>query len=214
MCYAVMSARGESSLLPQNPVTPVTYNSVTLGTITEPNQNLCVYYHVHGNQWPYIFPIDSIIYFDTLTTSTDHPKLADFKDRLSKINGGSCVVNSTNVIFCRAAHLVGIGKGEKYIEALTTNRLANLQQPQIIDNMNDLRNGPFVSHEIHCLPGEGVAFIPILNLCMNRNDNLSPEPDHVVLHDLNPPSNPAPIYNMVIPSGGLLRVAPQDWPRT
>ncbi|KAG1778334.1 hypothetical protein EV702DRAFT_1220110 [Suillus placidus] len=209
MCFATTGARGELSLSSQYPVDPVAYNSSTL-----PNDipDLQVYYHVQEDQRSYTFPIDPI---DVASGwSTPITPTENFTEGLVGRDGGVCIVHSLPGELCDAAHLVDVSKGDKYIEQLTTSRSLNNPNPQIIQDVDDLRNGLFLLGLITPFIGISVAFLPIPNVYMTSNDidNLPPATSSLILHDLNTPVNAPKAYTSGIPDGGLVRIAPHDWP--
>ncbi|KAG1838034.1 hypothetical protein DFJ58DRAFT_134637 [Suillus subalutaceus] len=140
MCFATTGARGELSLSSQYPVNPVAYNSPTLSDDTP---DLHVYYHVQEDQRPYTFPINPIRPIDGRDTPTPTEK---FKNGVAERDGGTCIVSHLRSDLCEAAHLIDVNNGNKYIEKLTTLRSLNYPNPQIIRDVDDLRNGLFYSY--------------------------------------------------------------------
>ncbi|KAG1731660.1 uncharacterized protein EDB91DRAFT_1252093 [Suillus paluster] len=94
------------------------------------------------------------------------------------------------------------------------NFFTNIRVPQMIEDVKDLQNGLFVSRDIYHFMGTTLILLPIPNAYMDRDDiNYLPHGDcHIMLHDLDPPPNPPPIYNIIVHNGSLFRVAPHDWP--
>ncbi|KAG1879122.1 hypothetical protein F4604DRAFT_1753160 [Suillus subluteus] len=208
MCFATTGARGELSLSSQYPVNPVAYNSPTLSDDTP---DLHVYYHVQEDQRPYTFPINPIRPIDGRDTPTPTEK---FKNGVTERDGGTCIVNHLRSDLCEAAHLIDVNKGNKYIEKLTTLRSLNYPNPQIIRDVDDLRNGLFLFVLIPPFMGLSVAFLPIPNVYMTSDDinSRTPANSSLILHDLDPPEDLPQLHVLALPDGGRLRIAPHDWP--
>ncbi|PVF91666.1 hypothetical protein CPB86DRAFT_878391 [Serendipita vermifera] len=81
----------------------------------------------------------------------------------------ACVVTGMRSAACHVVHLVPHAKGDDYISALT--RLRGLSERDVIEDIDDLRNGMFILSPLHALLRDGqLAFLKTPNFAMNPED--------------------------------------------
>ncbi|PVF91709.1 hypothetical protein CPB86DRAFT_791854 [Serendipita vermifera] len=94
---------------------------------------------------------DSIFYFDVVK-----------RDQ-------TCLVTGMKNAACHVMHLIPHAKGDDYISALT--RLRGLSERDVIEDIDDLRNGMFILAPLHLfLRDREVAFLKTPNFAMDTED--------------------------------------------
>ncbi|KAI0256499.1 hypothetical protein BJV78DRAFT_1081731, partial [Lactifluus subvellereus] len=163
----VVGARGELSAerdLP-NPVA-IDYDS-DLSVVS-----IDLYYRTTDEQKFRMFPLDpNLANTRTVTSSRTNTRRDDFRADVEERDGRSCVVTGAPHIMCDAAHLLPHSKGDTYIETFTSHRHRDSSgDDDIVEDIDDVRNGLFLNKGIHCVLGRYVAFLKTPNFAMDTTD--------------------------------------------
>ncbi|KAI0289830.1 hypothetical protein BC826DRAFT_970734 [Russula brevipes] len=162
----VVGARGDLCTerdLP-NPI-PIDYNSVLSST------SIDLYYHTTDQEKRRMFPIGlRLNNTSTVTSSTVSTRRERFCQDVEE-RDGACVVTGGPASICQAAHILPHSIGDTYIETLSTHRRRESSSSNaVVQGIDDIRNGLFVSAQIHQVLGKHIAFLKTPNFAMDTTD--------------------------------------------
>ncbi|KAK0443348.1 uncharacterized protein EV420DRAFT_1027101 [Desarmillaria tabescens] len=207
LCYAgycIMGAEGSLSFDPDS--TEFDYDA--------PLRPCDLYYHAHGP----IFPIDPDLENASKTSySTGLSDSSPLKTLILE-RDESCVATNIDASYCRAAHLIVQSQGSQYIRMYTEGRSGGKDE-DVIDDIDDPRNGLLVNVLLHGVLGQRAAILPTPNFIMKTthvvDTETTPDAPRWTLHFFVEPNTPGTPYE-AIPPGGALRVPPDGerdtWP--
>jgi len=140
-------------------------------------------------------------------SSNDEPRLVDVQgmnDRISDFNSvnseshdefarrivgrdETCVMSRQGSLLCDASHLIPRSKGDEYIKRVTELRKNN--DDDVIDSIDDPRNGLLLGNNYHRLLGRGyLAFLKVIDhlsrpcLCIMLTGSVDPDPKFCFKH--------------------------------
>ncbi|KAK0205829.1 hypothetical protein DFS33DRAFT_1310085 [Desarmillaria ectypa] len=123
-----------------------------------------LYYHVHGP----IFPIDPDLENASKTSYTSHSDVYPFQASIFE-RDKSCVATAIVSRYCRAAHLIVQSQGGQFIRMLTNGRSEGGDN-DIIDDIDDPRNGLLINAMFHRDLGQRAAILQTPNFIMKTTD--------------------------------------------
>ncbi|KAH9962098.1 hypothetical protein BGW80DRAFT_1356783, partial [Lactifluus volemus] len=163
---SVVGARGDlcTEYDLHSPV-PIDYDSA-LSTVS-----IDLYYHTSDSEKSRMFPIDPTL-ADTSTTTSSRTSTrwdnfrAGVEDR-----DESCVVTGNFALCCTAVNLLPYSKGDTYIESFSTHRRRDSSGvDDIVRNIDDIRNGLFLTLNLRLLLGRNFALLKTPNFAMDTTD--------------------------------------------
>ncbi|TFY66813.1 hypothetical protein EVG20_g4279 [Dentipellis fragilis] len=171
-----------------------------------------------------IFPLDPDFAASRITgTSTaDAPCCADFRAEVSRRDGDSCVATGLPSEVCDAVHLVAHCKGDDYIEDIIRHRQQGTED--VIEEIDDERNGLFLNKCLHAVLGKGFAILKTPNFAMVTKDVIQAGTETVgttryTAHLFNVNYLGSEVSGLLLggPSGSAIRVPARDedmasWP--
>ncbi|KAI0246989.1 hypothetical protein BJV78DRAFT_1249580 [Lactifluus subvellereus] len=162
---SVVGARGELSTECALPIA-IDYDS-PLSSVS-----IDLYYHTTNEEKLCIFPLDpSLANTRIVTSSQTSTRRDNFRADVEERDGRRCVVTSAPHNQCDAAHLLPHSKGDMYIETFSTHRRRDTSgENDIVQDIDNVRNGLFVNVIIHCILGQHVAFLKTPNFAMDMTD--------------------------------------------
>ncbi|KZT63352.1 hypothetical protein DAEQUDRAFT_741966, partial [Daedalea quercina L-15889] len=145
----------------------------------------------------------------------------DVRDNVAERDGRRCILPGASNE-CEAAHIIPLMKGDEYIKALTERKCSIRAAEDVIDDINDVRNGIFALGRVHIALGMRLAFLVVCqtpDFAMDVSDVPGPAdmPTHTpkgcTLHVLKGSivigATPQAV---IVESGSLVRIAGKDWP--
>ncbi|GBE87606.1 hypothetical protein SCP_1102830 [Sparassis crispa] len=184
--------------------------------------NFSVYFHVTPAELSRMFPLDPYIAEPYCATGSTTEACCDgFRDEVEG-RDVRCVASDSLARSCDATHLIGQSKGDIGIKVLTNARSRDEDKNDCIDDIDDIRNGLFVTNFLHrALASRGVAFLVTPNFAMSTNDvdpTLQPDEQRWTIHSFEAVFNPDlrhnRVHNLLVPHGQALHL-PVDrtsWP--
>jgi len=177
----VVGARGHLSR-GRNTLTPIEYNDAL------PAESISLYYHTTDQAKLSMFPIDPKLADPRIVTSkgSTSSRMGGFRSEVVA-RDGHCVATGDPDDLCAAAHLLPHRKGDEYIQAFFRNRTQNFSDynsddnddndsDDIIQEIDDVRNGLFVTSAIHTALGySDLAFLKVslFDLMLHRDKKLT-----------------------------------------
>ncbi|KAA1474434.1 hypothetical protein DENSPDRAFT_841012 [Dentipellis sp. KUC8613] len=116
-----------------------------------------------------LFPLDPDFAASRMTgTSTaDSTRCVNFRAEVMQRDGDGCVATGMPPEICDAVHLVAHCKGDEYIQSLTRHRQRGAD---VIEEIDDTRNGLFLCKNLHAALGKGFAILKTPNFAMKTED--------------------------------------------
>ncbi|KAF8886439.1 hypothetical protein CPB84DRAFT_1837807 [Gymnopilus junonius] len=158
---AVIGAQGFLSTR-QELVEAVNYNAAL------PDASIKLYYHVSNEEKRRMFPLDPHILRTDITSSVHTPRREHFSNQVAERDGGTCVWSGSEL--CDAVHLLSHSKGNAYISVYTERRSRDNDKRDIISDIDDIRNGLFLTYAAHVVLGRNLAFLVTPNFAMDTAD--------------------------------------------
>ncbi|KAK2464795.1 hypothetical protein APHAL10511_003213 [Amanita phalloides] len=113
----------------------------------------------------------------------------NFRRDIMVRDGEYCVVTHEDKEECQATHIIPRGKGDDYLQLVLRDRSHCYDDTTSISNINDVRNGIFLSMNMHSKFVHGtVAFLKVPNFALDASDiafvRQNNDPACIVLHCL------------------------------
>ncbi|KAI0294650.1 hypothetical protein B0F90DRAFT_1755259 [Multifurca ochricompacta] len=185
-----------------------------------PTENVSLYYHISEEEKQRMLPIDPEprLINTNVTSSVATTRQQYFHDSLV-LRDGSCVLTGCSKLLCDGAHLISHCKGDMYIKNLTRRRSRGDDHVDIVETIDDTRNGILLNKLTHLVLGKDVAFIVTPNYGMTTEDvdpDESPESPRCTAHFFSPESKVlVGRNNQAIDTGSALQISDSaDWPPT
>ncbi|KZT63137.1 hypothetical protein DAEQUDRAFT_770878 [Daedalea quercina L-15889] len=140
------------------------------------------------------------------------------RDNVAERDGRRCILTGASNE-CEAAHIIPLMKGNEYNKALT-ECMCSVQAPEdVIDDINDVRNGIFIKGDLHTAFGVLLAVLVTPNFAMDVSDvpGSAHTPTHTstgcTLHIFEGDIIiGASLQWVLIESGSQVRIADKAWP--
>lgn len=117
-----------------------------------------------------MFPVDPDMGRTNVTPSIATTRRAEFRGEVTVRDGRECVLTRLEEMLCDAVHLLAHSKGDTYISTYTQHRSRDPSGGDIIQDIDDVRNGLFLNTFSHRALGKDVAFLMTPNFAMNTTD--------------------------------------------
>ncbi|KAF8970114.1 hypothetical protein BDZ97DRAFT_1754124 [Flammula alnicola] len=143
----VVGAEGDLSTSSDSP------NAVDYDAAILPADSADLYYHISNEGKRRIFPVDPQIVRTSITSSSVHtPRRDDFREEVSERDGKRCILTGFRDMYCDAVHLLAHSQGD-------THRSRDSARGDIIEDIDDIRNGLFLNKLLHVAFGKDLAFL-------------------------------------------------------
>ncbi|KAF8912190.1 hypothetical protein CPB84DRAFT_1902336 [Gymnopilus junonius] len=85
-------------------------------------------------------------------------------------DGKNCALTGDDEALCDAVHLLAHSKGDTYISTYTHRRSRDPAGTDIVEDIDDVRNGLVLTNAIHRLLGKDIAFLMTPNFALTTTD--------------------------------------------
>jgi len=176
-----------------------------------PAEFTTLFYHTSDEEKRRMFPLDPDMGHTNVTASVATTRREKFCDEVAVRDGRQCVLTRLEYVSCDAVHLLAHNKGHMYISTYTQRRSRDPTRGDIIQDINDVRNGLFLNAVSHRSLGKDFAFLMTPNFAMNTTDidpTIPQAEKRCTAHLFRPGA-----LTLLAPSGTPLRISDTpDWP--
>ncbi|KAI0026609.1 hypothetical protein K488DRAFT_92230 [Vararia minispora EC-137] len=131
-----------------------------------PTQCLELYYWLEDDEKLRMFPVDANLMDDRTsvhqvsTTPSESSSHAEFRCDIESRDGACVLSGMRDRLVCDPAHIIPHSKGDDYIKAVMEHRVRQ-EGDEIIEDINDVRNGIYLQKVFHALFGRLFAFLVV-----------------------------------------------------
>ncbi|KAF9476146.1 hypothetical protein BDN70DRAFT_995893 [Pholiota conissans] len=135
-----------------------------------PSESISLYYHTDDDEKRRMFSADPGLVRTHITSSVSSIQRDHFRENVLRRDGSSCVLNGWGADLCEAVHLIAHSKDDAYIATYSKSHSREPAGDDIIESIDDVRNGLLLNRLVHPLLGKGFAFLMTPNFAMNTDD--------------------------------------------
>ncbi|KLO09939.1 hypothetical protein SCHPADRAFT_999898 [Schizopora paradoxa] len=127
------------------------------------------YYYVSQGAPPKLFDVIDAMYCHSSNSSAPSLRATSFREKILQ-RDDRCIM-TTQAEGCHAYHIIPHSKGDDFIKMLTTTYAASATDTEIVDDINDVRNGFLLHESIHpLLDHSDVAILKTPNFALQPNE--------------------------------------------
>jgi hypothetical protein len=158
-----------------------------------------------------MFPVDPNIGSTNVTSTCATTRRAEFTDEVARRDGRTRVLTSLQARLCDAVHFLAHSKGDtvcysysqsvlthhlQYITTYTQSRSRDRTGGDIVQDIDNVRNGLFLDKFTHTVVGKDVAFLMVcatLVICTSESDGADEQTPSFAMKtaDIDPTAPPA-----------------------
>ena len=149
-----------------------------------PTKSTVLYYYTDDDERQRMSPVDPKTVRTKVTSSITTFRSSRFRSDLADRDGNRCVLTEMDALSCDAVHLLPKSKGDtvcllllsfhrcspsqwrQYISIYTERRSRDPAGGDLIQDIDNVRNGLFLNKLTHVGVGEDVAFLPVRSTCI------------------------------------------------
>ena len=200
----VVGAEGDLLTSPDSPDF-VNYNA------DFPAESTILYYHTSDEERRKMFPVDPNIGRTNVTSTCATTRRAEFNEEVANRDGRTCTLTSIEAMYCDAVHLLAHSKGDtvccsycrsvlthhlQYITTYTQRRSRDRTGGDIIQDIDNIRNGLFLNKLTHTALDKHVAFLMVCPrgvICTSESDGADEQTPNFAMNtsDIDPTAPPA-----------------------
>jgi hypothetical protein len=200
----IVGAEGDLSTSPDSPDV-VNYNAGL------PAKSTVLYYHTSDDEGRRMFPVDPNIGRTNVTSSCATTQRAEFNEEVANRDGRTCALTGIEAMYCDAVHLLAHSKGDtvcysysqsvlthhlQYITTYTQRRSRDRTGGDIVQDIDNIRNGLFLNRFTHTALGKNIAFLMVCAtgvICTSESDGADEQTPNFAMNtaDIDPTAPPA-----------------------